>query len=84
MAFTLDRDVADAVELRPAICYGVVAPDIIEPLETIGASEAVVGQKLDGMVQGDLYGFRRQEKELTGTSCRCTTPSYGWFLPEGS
>lgn len=42
VALARSWDIAYTVELRPFVDGGIIAPNIIEPLETIGTSKAVL------------------------------------------
>ena len=41
MPFSCSGDVADAVELFPSDEFGVISPDVIEPLSTVRPTEPV-------------------------------------------
>lgn len=61
MAFSRGWDIANAIELRPFVNRRIVAPNVVEPLETICATEASI---LSVTVQHYLLSI------LTDTSCR--------------
>lgn len=41
MPFSCSGDVADAVELFPSHGFGVISPDVVEPLGTVRSAESV-------------------------------------------
>lgn len=41
MPFSCSGDIADAVELFPGDGFGVISPDVVEPLGTVRSAEPV-------------------------------------------
>lgn len=41
MPFSCSGDVADAVELFPSDGFGVVSPDVVEPLGTVRSAKSI-------------------------------------------